>query len=252
MDEKSEITEKMSGTGKSKLLGISMLVLTLLLTVSVASIIYLALANTHSTNQNKEKSEESVNLKAEITVKTSDKEEKDRMEYSHGGRLIYNYQNDGGFDFDDLGKGIHVRKNPEDPVCYIIPIGGNSTIDAGLEDFLQSNDRGEVAAKETEIKIEVVPGKISDTNFLPQRVHDECRSGYQWMVIMKNSNDNEPENEGGENELSREKRGLYYWHYHKYWWYCTINGDLYRCSVTYLHYRDDCAYYPYGCSTYTG
>ncbi|XP_067942311.1 uncharacterized protein [Watersipora subatra] len=185
-----------------------MLILTLLLTVSVAFIIYLALANTHSNNQNKGKNEESVNLNAEILVKTSDKKEKDCMEYSHGGHLIYNYQSDGRFDFDDLGKGIHVRKNPEDPVCYIIPIGGNSTIDTGLEDFLQSNNRGEVGAKETEIGVVVVPGKISDTSFLPQKVHDECRSGYQWMVVMKNSDDNEPD-DNRKNELSREKRGIY-------------------------------------------
>ncbi|XP_067941940.1 uncharacterized protein [Watersipora subatra] len=256
MDDKEGIIKMTIGENKSKLVGISMLLLTLLLTVSVASLIYLAVANTHVENQKQEKNEQTVNLKADITLKTSENDESDHMEYSHGGHLIYNYQSDGGFDFDDLGKGIHVRKNPRDPVCYIIPIGGNSTIDEGLEDFLQSNDGGAVAAKESEIQIEVVPGKLSDTSFLPQKVHDECQTGYQWMVIMKNSNEGgEPENgkdEDGTNEVSREKRGVYYWHYHKYWWYCTIDGDLYRCSVTYLHYRDDCAYYPYGCSTYTG
>ncbi|XP_067942294.1 uncharacterized protein [Watersipora subatra] len=249
MDEKAEQTTMARGAQTSKFVGISMLLLTLLLTVSVASLIYLAVANTHVGNQKQEKNMEAVDIKADITVKDTKKEQEDRIEYSHGGHLMYNYQSDGGFDFDDLGKGIHVTKNPVDPICYIIPVGSNRTIDHGLDNFLQSNNGGNVVAKETQIEIEVVPGKLSDTSFLPQKVHDECTSGYQWMVILKNS---ENENQGDGTELNREKREIEYWHLHEFWWYCTDeDDDLYRCTITYLHKSDDCTY-PYDCMTYLG
>ena len=55
-----------------------------------------------------------------------------------------------------------------------------------MDEFLKKWD-GKVFVQEDDgpvFKTQVVAGKLRDVGFLPQRVHNECSEGYQWMTLI--------------------------------------------------------------------
>ena len=70
-------------------------------------------------------------------------------------------------------------------------MGTNQSRDASLDSFLDEWDGKEMDVDTEDVSVEVFDGKLTDTSFLPQRVHDECTNGYKWMAIVPTNGDDD-------------------------------------------------------------
>lgn len=89
-------------------------------------------------------------------------------------------------------QGIHITRDPNDGVCYVIAEGTNNTEGYSQEftKFLEGADGTEVSVhhdadeKKQEYRAEILPGEIKDVSFIPAKAHAECTKGYKWMTFV--------------------------------------------------------------------
>ncbi|XP_067947259.1 uncharacterized protein [Watersipora subatra] len=166
--------------------GVALLVLSFLLAGTVGGLIYLSIHGQASCQlQQKAKT---VDIVADVTVTSGSNEKEEHISYDQNSRVAYYKGADGSFEVDDFSKGIHIIRAPGNKVCYVIPVGVKSNSHQGFESFLYNSNHGAVQVDgSVETKVEILPGKIEDTSFIPDGAHEDCTNGYQWMVITSSA-----------------------------------------------------------------
>ncbi|XP_067945753.1 uncharacterized protein [Watersipora subatra] len=168
--------------------GAALLVLSFLLTGTVGGLIYLSIHG-HASCQFQQMAK-TVDIVADVTVTSGSKEKEEHISYDQNSRVAYYKGADGSFEVDDFSKGIHIIRAPGNKVCYVIPVGANSNSFQGFESFLHNSNHGAVQVNgSVETDVEILPGKIEDTSFIPDGAHEECTNGYRWMVITSSASD---------------------------------------------------------------
>ena len=72
-----------------------------------------------------------------------------------------------------------MAKNTTSGVCYLTT-STNQPHD--IVELFNSMNGEELTFEEQTQAITVIEEKIVDVSFLPERVHEECNSGFQWMA----------------------------------------------------------------------
>ncbi|XP_067947261.1 uncharacterized protein [Watersipora subatra] len=204
--------------------GLALLVLSFLLTGTVGGLIYLSIHGQASCQpQQKVKT---VDIEADVTVTSGNNEKEEHISYDQNSRVAYYKGADGSFEVDDFSKGIHIIRAPGNKVCYVIPVGANSNSHQGFESFLKNSNHGAVQVDgSVENEVQILPGKIEDTSFIPDGAHEECTNGYRWMVVTSSASaDNGKVKREAEDELDTGCK--YCYHFNK------DDGSLYEsCFV---------------------
>mgnify|MGYP001804244357 FL=1 len=77
-------------------------------------------------------------------------------------------------------QGIFFTKDSVDNKCYLVPVSTTAESSQELETQL-SDDEDFLITSDIE-EFTVIDGEITDTDFIPQAVRDECRNGYWWLT----------------------------------------------------------------------
>jgi hypothetical protein len=68
--------------------------------------------------------------------------------------------------------------------CHVIPVGSNKTAGEKLKKFVQDYHNQEIDVHlGTTYRVNILPGAIEDTSFLPPEAHSKCNK-YYWLSVI--------------------------------------------------------------------
>lgn len=75
-------------------------------------------------------------------------------------------------------------KNKEQGNCYVVPVGTNKTAGQELGNFVKGYHGQEINVQQGKsYTVNLLPGVIEDTSFLPPEAQAEC-SSFQWLTVV--------------------------------------------------------------------
>ncbi|KAF6027310.1 hypothetical protein EB796_014394 [Bugula neritina] len=167
---------------KSKLLGVSLLVISILLVVSVSAVIYMGLTKTHTVCQQKEPEKTtrvSADVQATVNIRTPDNQHvKDQVMLNKDEHVAYYHRADGTFHANLFQKGLRVIRADEG-ICYISPVAFNEANNEDVvAEFLDNFDDQEIEAIDAEVDVKVLDEFVQDVSFFL----NVCRMSAQMAI----------------------------------------------------------------------
>ncbi|KAF6038294.1 hypothetical protein EB796_003392 [Bugula neritina] len=165
-------------TGRWQVLAMITLILAVLLTTTVGVIMYIALNPTAGCTEKLTGPPD-----YEETIHVTNKPDV-QLAFNSKENIAVLTTTDGGFDFEDYGKGVHITKDTNSGICYLLP----SIVSAADSQILRRHFQGQqvnVTAESHLTSVTVHPGKVSDMSFIPAEAKSFCFNGYQWVTIYQ-------------------------------------------------------------------